>query len=229
MCGRFSLAAVQEVLLDRFSLEYEGNIVPRYNISPAQDAAIITNKDSSHLTIARWGLIPHWAKDKPEIGYKTINAKAETLAEKPSYSSAFKVTRCLVPADGFYEWKKDFDSKVPYRFVMWDDSIFAFAGLWTEWEDSKGISVKSFTIITLPANGLVREVHDRMPAILLKKDEKAWLSELPAERLFNMLSPYPAELMRSYQVSTLVNNSRSDSSDMIKPVSSIHSKTILDY
>jgi putative SOS response-associated peptidase YedK len=228
MCGRFSLAAVQEVLLDRFNVEFEGNLVPRYNISPAQEVPIITNTDSKHITLAKWGLLPHWAKDKPEIGFKTINAKAETIAEKPSFNEPFKHTRCLVPADGFYEWKKYGDSKIPFRFVLRDNSIFAFAGLWTEWEDN-GKPFRSFTIITLQPNELVKKVHDRMPAILLKKNEKEWLNDNTEDHLMKLLIPYPADEMKSYQVSAVVNNSKFDSAEMIKPVNIVQKKSLLDF
>ena len=168
----------------------------------------------------RWGLVPFWAKE-PSIGYKMINAKSETLTEKPSFRKPFKEKRCLVLADGFYEWEKtDKKNKVPYRFVLKNRQPFAFAGLWDVWKTPEGDTLLSFTIITTRANELMERIHDRMPVILNEKDEAKWLDPefKDTDKLSSLLQPYPSEQMVAYKVSTIVNSPKNDTPSCIEPV-----------
>ncbi len=168
MCGRYTLKTPIDVVAEHFGLdEYPSSLTPSYNIAPTQEVAAVVEEDEKRkLKMFRWGLVPSWAKD-PAIGNKMINARAETVSEKPSFRSAFKRRRCLIVADGFYEWQKtDGGAKQPYHFRMKDSSPFAFAGLWETW-DGDGADVRSCSIITTDANDLMKEIHHRMPVILL--------------------------------------------------------------
>lgn len=220
MCGRYTLVEISEHLQIRFSFEdIEIVLDPRYNIAPTQDAPVlILRADTRVLTSMRWGLVPSWAKDK-SIGNRMINARAETLAEKPSFKRAFASRRCLIPADGFYEWRKGFGKrKTPMRFVLRDREPFAFAGLWERWRGGGG-DLCTFTIITTSANELIEPVHHRMPAILKQEDENEWLDpEAKPDRLPALLAPYPADRMEAYDVSTVVNAPVNDSPACIEPV-----------
>ena len=223
MCGRFTRGDDKETLIRRFKLKPEApELRPRYNIAPGQDAAVILAQPEGRvLRLMHWGLVPGWAKDK-KIGYRMINARSETLAEKPAFKSAFKRRRCLIPADGFYEWRKAAAKgrpKQPFRFVLADGAGFAFAGIWESWTDPEGGELHSFCIITTTANELVARVHERMPVILPPSAESAWLEasgEHPAE-LMELLKPYPAQAMRRYSVSPLVNSPQNDSPELIEP------------
>ena len=219
MCGRYTLTEISEHLQVRFGFEDSGIVLePRYNIAPTQIAPVAIERGGSRvLELMRWGLVPSWAKDE-SIGVKTINARAETIAEKPSFKRAYASRRCLVPADGFYEWRKGpGNQKIPVRFVLKDRGPFAFAGLW-ECKRGESGSLYTFTIITTQANELVQPVHNRMPVILQPGDEKTWLDPrtspgaLPA-----LLAPYPASGMEAYDVSTLVNAPANDSPACIEP------------
>jgi putative SOS response-associated peptidase YedK len=165
----------------------------------------------------RWGLVPFWAKDV-SIGYRMINARSETVLWKPAFREAFATRRCLIPADGFYEWKRLGSLKQPFHFGMKDDSLFAFAGLWDRWNSADATVVESCTILTTTANGLVGDVHDRMPVILHPSHYQAWLAAPPAEApsLIKFLVPFDPDLMRRYQVTRLVNNPQNDTLDCIK-------------
>jgi len=222
MCGRFSLITVGEFLADRFKVKVDDNVKPRYNIAPTQDVSIITNDLQGELTTARWGLVPHWAKDQ-SMAYKMINARAETIAEKAAYKVSFRKKRCLIPADSFYEWKKANGQKIPHRILMKDDGLFAFAGLYDIWLHGE-IEIVTCTIITTSPNKVVAGLHDRMPVILSRENEKRWLDEDNEARLQEMLRPYPPEAMRAYQVSALVNSPSNEGEQVIKPV-----KSLLDY
>src|SRR5215216_4713323 len=169
MCGRYTLRTPVDTLAEAFEIEeYPSSITPSYNIAPTQEVAAVVEEDEKRkLEMLRWGLIPSWAKD-PAIGNKMINARAETVAEKPSFRSAFKVRRCLILADGFYEWQKTDNGKQPYYIKMQDGSPFAFAGLWEIWQN--GEEIRSATIITTDANDLMNEIHHRMPVILPPED-----------------------------------------------------------
>jgi putative SOS response-associated peptidase YedK len=216
MCGRWSLKAEPLEIEKRFDAVLPKEYKKSYNIAPTQTAPILKNDDEKNFAMAKWGLVPYWAKDE-KIAYKTINAKAEPLAEKPAYKGSFKSRRCLIPADGFYEWKKTRDDKQPYRITMKDNSLFAFAGLYDVWKRS-GKELLTFTIITTEPNELMKNIHIRMPAMLERKDEKAWLEENDPQALMKMLKPIASNLIKAYQISTLVNSPRNNSLEILKPI-----------
>jgi len=217
MCGRFRVARSKELLEEAFGA-VDGPVPvewsPRYNVAPGQ-SIVAVRQDAARpvreLVKLRWGLIPAWAKEA-SVGYKMINARAETAAEKPSFREAMKRRRCLIPADGFYEWKKAGGKKLPYCLTMADDAIFAFAGLWERWRDPAGEPVESCTILTTEPNELAREIHDRMPVILAPEDYDLWLDPGFArlDALEEMLKPYPAAGMHRYRVSDRVNQVKND-------------------
>lgn len=218
MCGRFTLAARPEELLEEF-IDYrppEEPPTPRYNVAPTQQVLVIPNDGSDRMQRMRWGLVPFWAKDV-SIGNKLINARSETIAEKPAFRHAFKKKRCLVPADGFYEWKKEGKGKQPYHITVRDGKPFAMAGLWEIWGPKDGEQLHTFTILTTSANDLIQPLHERMPVILPKEAWKAWLDpETPPEALQELLVSYPQEEMSLRPVSTAVNNVRNDSPDCLQ-------------
>lgn len=218
MCGRYSFAVIDDLIEERFGVRVRTAIYKaRYNCAPGQNLAVISNLHPDELSFYHWGLIPSWAKDK-SIGYNLINAKSETITEKPSYKNAFRSRRCLVPADSFFEWKKDRD-KDPYRILMKDEKPFAMAGIWDHWTNPDGEGIHSFSILTTSPNELVSGIHDRMPVILGQADEKRWLSPLSDSELLNLLKPYPPEKMKAYKISKLLNSSKNDSADILIPVS----------
>lgn len=220
MCGRYTLTANIDTISQRFKLDAHGlKIEPRYNIAPSQEAPVIVVEDGKVLKMMRWGLIPSWAKDE-SIASKTINARAETLYHRPSFKKSLTEKRCLVPADGFYEWKKEGRKKIPIRFVLKNRDVFAFAGLWDTWRNQRGELIFSFTIITTQANDLIRPIHDRMPVILKREYEELWLDPEvnDVDKLLSLLIPYPPEMMEAYRVSSLVNSPKEDSPECIKPV-----------
>src|SRR5947209_10823989 len=196
MCGRFTIIRLSE-FLDRFPWIVRSGVAPmppRYNAAPSQAIAAVTNAQSK-IDYVRWGLVPSWAKDL-SAGNRMINARAETLAQKPAFARLLRRRRCLIPADGFYEWRKNPDgkTKTPMYIRMTGGRPFAFAGLWDTWRDPDGATVPSCTIITTGPNELMRPIHDRMPAILKEADYRRWLTpeETPAEALTDLLAPYPA-------------------------------------
>lgn len=214
MCGRYSFILEDELIWQRFGVRVRTAVyIARYNSAPGQDLAVISNDDPAVLDFYRWGLIPSWSKD-PSIGNKMINARAETICEMASFREPFRNRRCLVPGDGFFEWRKD-RNKTPYRFTLKDDSPFAFAGLWDEWVDPAGKPLRTFTIITTEPNELTGQIHNRMPVILRKEFEKEWLEGNDEKRLLDMLKPYPAGEMKSYAVSSLVNSPDNDIPEVI--------------
>lgn len=218
MCGRFTLIKWEEMLA-YFGIEAEG-LKPRYNIAPAQDVpVIVAEANRPVLKMFRWGLVPFWARDISIAG-RLINARAETVSEKKSFSRSFRQRRCLVPADGYYEWKKSGKGeKQPYRFTLKTNEVFAMAGLWDVWQDASGQKLYTFAIITTVANSLVSALHDRMPVILPKGKEKFWLEagEDELQALQTLLVPYPAEKMTVAAASRLVNNPRHDSPLVLEP------------
>lgn len=222
MCGRSSLNKTEKDLEERFDASFYSedleryNPLPNFNVAPSHVLPVITNRDPEHFNPLRWGLIPFWAKDE-KVGYKMINARKETVLEKTTFKKAVESRRCLVPFDGFYEWKKTDKGKQPFRIVIQDQQIFTIAGLWDKWKNPEGGEVHSFTLITQEPNELVGQIHDRMPAILTKEQEDLWLSdELPPEELIAMLEPYPADAMKAYPVSTRVNNVRNNDPSLLE-------------
>lgn len=227
MCGRFSLVAIGQVLMDRFNIESDLNLKPNYNAGPMQHLPIITNNAPNKLTMAQWNLVPSWSK-KSKTNFLMINARVETLLEKSSYKKPFQSQRCLIPVDSFYEWQKMPSGKKPFRIMLNDEQLFTFAGLYDIWKNENDEILQSFTIITLPANDLIKPIHDRMPIILKKEYEKLWLDNTPVEKLLEIiLKPYPSNEMKAYEVSTLVNSVKNNSIDVIKPAEK--KKTLFDY
>jgi putative SOS response-associated peptidase YedK len=217
MCGRYSFAVEDELIRERFGVTVRSAIYKaRYNSAPAQDLAVISNDAPGTLNFFRWGLIPFWSKD-PSSGYKMINAKAETILEKPSFRNAFKPRRCLVLSDGFYEWKKDGD-KIPYRIVLKGGIPFSMAGIWEKWGSPDGEIIHSFSIITTVPNPLMEKIHNRMPVILRQEDERLWLGNTDPASLVDLLKPYPAGLMTAYPVSKLVNSPKNDLPEILQTV-----------
>ena len=176
MCGRYTLVKPAKEISERFNVEVNKVYQPRFNAAPTQLMPVITSDSPEGLSWFYWGLVPAWSKDKA-VSQKLINARAETLEEKASFRNALKKRRCLVPADGFYEWKPvGKKSKVPYRITLLQEELFAFAGLWEEYEDEEGQMIHTFTIVTTEANNALQSLHSRMPVILSKQAEKAWLN-----------------------------------------------------
>jgi putative SOS response-associated peptidase YedK len=189
----------------------------RYNCAPSQSLAVITSDRPDTLHFMRWGLIPSWAKER-SIGSKMINARAETVAEKPSFRSAFKSRRCLVPATGFFEWKREGKSKIPYLIRMKEQNGFCFAGLWDCWNSPEGGEIESFTIITTTPNTLMSGIHVRMPVILQRESERQWLgTESGIHDLMPLLKPFPSELMEACVVSSRVNSTTHDDPSVLLP------------
>jgi len=219
MCGRYTLRTPVDTLAERFEIDdTPSSIAASYNVAPTQGVATVLLEDGKRkLEMLQWGLIPSWADD-PSIGNKMINARAETVAEKPSFREAFRNHRCLVLADGFYEWQKTANGKQPYYIRMEDDSPFAFAGLWESWKN--GSEVRSTTIITTAANDVVAPIHNRMPVILHPEDYDLWHDPdfKEKEPLTTLLKPYPAEAMEAYPVSRRVNGPSNNDPSCIEAV-----------
>lgn len=224
MCGRFTMAIDSEDLRTELAL---GQMPPdwekRYNIAPSQDVATVPNPDNRDVVWMRWGLVPFWAKD-PSIGNKMINARAETVAEKPSFRNSFKNKRCLILANGFYEWRKSGGQSIPFYFQLKGGEPFAFAGLWDDWEN-KGVSSKpglpgltTCTLITTSANEDVRAVHPRMPVVLTKETMWDWLEEDDPKILESLLRPLPAGSLIAYQVSRDVNSPQNQGEYLVEPI-----------
>ncbi len=222
MCERFTLTVDPADLKDAFAnYTFPAKFAPRFNIAPSLPVLVIPNNGKNSADFFMWGLIPSWAKD-PSIGNRLINARGETLAEKPSFRGGYKYKRCLILADGFYEWKSQpgTKTKIPHFIHLKKSGVFAFAGLWDEWHASDGSAVRSCTIITTTPNKLMTSIHDRMPVILHPTDYAQWLEASPQtpESLQPLIKPFPAELMEAYPVSTLVNSPAIDRAECVVPV-----------
>ncbi|MBW4678913.1 MAG: SOS response-associated peptidase [Microcoleus vaginatus WJT46-NPBG5] len=220
MCGRYSLSVQAEKIAEYFAVKDVPQVPVRYNIAPTQQVATVSLADGQthrQFQWMRWGLIPSWAKDI-KIGARLINARAETVTEKPAFRTAFKRKRCLVIADGFYEWQKVGKQKQPYYFQMKDGSPFAFAGLWDSWQPPEGETIISCTLLTTAANEVLQPVHDRMPVILQPEAYTQWLDpqNKNPEELLPLLGPYPEAAMKTYPVSTLVNSPANDVHECIE-------------
>ena len=221
MCGRFTLTVDPAELSDTFSnYTFPSQFAPRFNIAPSQPVLAIPNDAKNQADFFFWGLIPSWSKD-PAIANKLINARGETLAEKPSFRGGFKYKRCLIPSDGFYEWKTNPGSKTktPYFIHMKDRMPFAIAGLWDEWQSPDGASVRTCTIITTEPNELMATLHNRMPVILSPSNFDLWLEPTPQtpDKLQHLIRPFPAEAMTAHPVSTLVNKPGNDRPELVVP------------
>lgn len=221
MCGRFTLTDPDQDLAVQFNLPAIPELQPRYNIAPTQPVAAVRLAAVSavrELALLHWGLIPFWAKD-PSIGARMINARSETVAEKPAFRAAFRRRRCLVLADGFYEWQKLNGGKQPFYVCFRDRQPFAFAGLWEHWEGPEG-AIESCTLLTTEPNDLLRSLHNRMPVILHPTDYALWLDPAVEEpdRLQPLLLPFPAEEMDAYPVSRWVNRPQNDDPRCIEPL-----------
>ena len=222
MCGRYTLKTPIERLSEKFQFSKVIPLKPRYNIAPSQPVVAVRrlpDDSDRQLAMLRWGFIPGWVKD-PTSGTQPINAKAETAAEKPMFREAFKRRRCLVPADGFYEWKQEGGRKQPVYIRMKDEEPFAIAGLWENWEGQDGQTIESCTLLTTEPNDLLAPIHNRMPVILEPKDYELWLDPeiQQVDRLQPLLHPYPLEQMTAYPVSLHVNNPRNDDALCLEPV-----------
>jgi len=224
MCGRFTLTTSAEVVAEFFELADLPELTPRYNIAPSQPVPAVL-LDGEHrlrrLDHLRWGLVPFWAKD-PAIGYRMINARSDGVENKPAFRAAFKKRRCLVAADGFYEWQKQEGSKrkQPYYIRMTGGGVFAFAGLGEHWESPDGAALDTCTILTTEPNALMKPLHDRMPVILPRESFAAWLD--PAQQtpdpILRLLRPFPAKAMSAFPVSTTVNNPANDTPACLEPL-----------
>jgi putative SOS response-associated peptidase YedK len=220
MCGRFTLTADLEQIAERFSFRAtQLALQPHYNIAPSQPVLTVIGAEERRAGFPRWGLIPSWAKD-PSIGDRMINARAETLAEKPSFQRALQKRRCLVIADGFYEWQQEGKKKTPLYITLKSREVFGFAGLWESWKSPTGDTIHSCAIVTTAPNAFMTSIHQRMPVILSRAAEAQWLDrsiEDPA-RLLALLTPYADGEMSAYAVSSAVNSPRNDSPVCIEPV-----------
>jgi putative SOS response-associated peptidase YedK len=219
MCGRFTLRTPASVLVRQFALGAGLQLPLRYNIAPTQQVPVVRAVEGGRqLAMMKWGLIPSWADD-PKIGYSLINARSETAATKPSFRAAMKSRRCLIPADGFFEWKKEGKKKLPIYFRRQDDQPFAFAGLWERWSKA-GDPVESCTILTTSANELVQPYHVRMPVILSQRDYTAWLDPqtTDAAKLSYLFEPCRVDELTAYPVNPVVNNARHEGADCIEAV-----------
>lgn len=224
MCGRFTLSLpIGDWDYEaEFGVAFPQSFHPRYNIAPTQEILVIVEDDGGRrVETMRWGLIPSWADD-PKIGNRLINARAETVFEKPSFKRAAQHRRCLILADGFYEWQRQNGHKVPHFIRLKSGRPFGFAGLWEAWRSPNGETIQSCAIVTTEANELLKPIHDRMPVIVPKDDESAWLDPKLADRttLEAILTPYPPDEMEAYSVSTLVNAPGNDVAECIQPLDS---------
>jgi putative SOS response-associated peptidase YedK len=221
MCGRFTLRAPASVLAEQFALFEVPPFTPRFNIAPSQPVPVVRLAPEQldprrELVWLRWGLIPSWAKDRT-IGNRMINARAETVAEKPAFRAALRRRRCLVAADGFYEWQRTGKRKQPYFIRLRDDRPFAFAGLWESWEGPDCVQIESCTLLTTEPNELMRPIHNRMPVILLAQHYQQWLDTTvqEPEQLLPLFRPYPAGEMTAEPVSTFVNSPANEGPECI--------------
>jgi putative SOS response-associated peptidase YedK len=233
MCGRYRLSRRKEALAEHFGVDLDDlDWEPRYNIAPTQPVPVIRSNDRGptlHASLMRWGLIPSWATD-PAIGARTINARSETAASKPSFREPLQKRRCLIPADGFYEWQRRVKGKQPFCFEVGDGGIFAFAGLWDRWRGPDGQAVETCTILTTTPNKLLADVHDRMPVILAPGHYDRWLDPTMQHvaSAVGLLRPFDSNLMRRYPVGTRVNLVANDDPECSAPVDFPATATLFD-
>lgn len=220
MCGRYALAFVRG-FATRFELmdaSAARGLVPRFNIAPTQMAPIVISGSGNELVMMRWGLIPFWSKDM-RIGNRLINARAEGLAKRPAFRASLKRRRCIVPATGFYEWRRDGTVKTPYHLQMKDGDLFGMAGLYDRWRSPDQQDILSFTIVTTEPNDLAGRIHNRMPVILRREDEHLWAAPGPIDDpdLGRILRPFPASRMKAFRVSKEVNSPKADNPRLLEP------------
>ncbi|MFC1598058.1 SOS response-associated peptidase [Patescibacteria group bacterium] len=224
MCGRYSLIAKPNELKERFKVKkIEGRLAPRFNAAPSQQLPLITNSAPTKITLAEWGIVPVWMRDE-KSPKRLINARAETVDEKRTFKTAAEKRRCLVIADGFYEWSSIPGQKFkqPFRITLKDEGPFAMAGIFEERKDKKGKKYLEFAVITVESNSLMAKIHNRMPALLLPEDEELWLDpEIPIKQAIAILRPYPARKMKAYPVSRQVNSPDNDNPDVIKSINDL--------
>lgn len=219
MCGRFTLHKPADTITREFHLAAVPDLEARYNIAPAQNVLAIRRLlDGNEAVTLKWGLIPSWAKDAG-IGSKLINARSETVTEKPSFREAFKKRRCIIPADGFYEWQRTGSQKRPFYFKLKDDRLFGFAGLWAKWLTPDGETLETCSILTTEANEVLRPVHERMPVILPPDSYELWLDEDVSKQNLRreLLRPYPALAMAAYPVSLAINSPQRQGTELVRP------------
>lgn len=224
MCGRSSLTKTEKELEQRFRATFYSedleryNPLPNFNVAPTHMHPVITQEEPKIIHLYRWGLIPSWAKDM-KIGAKMINARIETIEQKPAFRQAFQKRRCIVPFDGYYEWQKTPHGKIPYRIQLQNTEIFTIAGLYEHWKNPEGQLVHSFTLITHEADPVIRHLHDRQPLVLLPEQEQLWLDpNIPSKDLIHELDPVPGAYYSWYRVSTRVNNVRENDAGLLKEV-----------
>lgn len=224
MCGRSSLTVTEKELEYRFNASFYSedleryNPIPNFNMAPSQRLPVITNEDPDHINLFRWGLIPFWAKDE-KIGYKMINARSETVAEKPAFRQALKKRRCIWPIDGYYEWIKRGKEKIPYRVTLKEGGVYAIAGLWEIWKDDQGEKVHSFTVLTKAASPSMKSLHHRMPVLLPRDLERNWLLEdLDPIAFLEEIPTFEKDQLAVYRVSRQVNNVRNNKPELIDEV-----------
>lgn len=220
MCGRFTMTSTTEQIIDLFATGSVPNVEPHYNVAPTQDVlAARLNEDGEREAVAmRWGLVPFWADD-PKIGSRMINARSESVHTKPAFREAFERRRCLVAADGFFEWRREGKQKQPYWIRLSSEEPFAFAGLWERWRAPDGDRLETCTILTTKPNELVRPLHDRMPVILHRADHALWLdADAGREAVARLFEPFPAEEMKAIAVSARVNSVTNDDPGCVEPV-----------
>jgi len=221
MCGRYTIDILPELLVEIFGLAEPPAITPRFNVAPTQQVPVIRRygDGQNHLDLLHWGLIPSWAQEK-SIGSRLINARSETVTDKPSFRQAIRYRRCLVPSSGFYEWKQEGEAKQPWYIRLKEGLPMVFAGLWETWKNAEGTVVESCTILTTASNRLLAPLHDRMPVILSPDEYRTWLERTTTDPtgLKKMFQPYPADLMEMWQVSPEVNKVGNDSADLVVPV-----------
>jgi putative SOS response-associated peptidase YedK len=235
MCGRYRLSRRKQLVEEYFDSTGEDDWAPRYNIAPTQPVPIIRQNPKEprrELSLARWGLIPWWAKDSSGAA-AMINARSETAATKPAFRDALKLRRCLIPADGFYEWKRNGKDKQPYCFEVNEGQLFAFAGIWETWKDAsrktKTMTIETCSILTTTPNAVTSTVHDRMPVILEPRNYDLWLDPgmTKMDVVIDMLKPFDARLMRSFPVSTRVNHAANDDAECSTPIKVAQSQQLL--
>jgi putative SOS response-associated peptidase YedK len=217
MCGRYTLTKPVKTIRSHFGqIEFNFDHKERYNIAPTQECPVVAVQEGNRQLLAmRWGLIPPWATDQ-SMAAKMINARAETIQEKPSFKQSFKTKRCLVPADGFIEWKKTLSGKQPHYFTRRDKELFAFAGIWSEWKKDGGF-LWTFSIITTDCNALVQPIHHRMPVLLAPDDYETWLDATSdAKTLQSLLAPFPANLMETIAISPEINSAKNDRAECLQ-------------